>query len=544
MQTSKEDGQISLFGQDMECGKMSQEHFPAQTEKTSKSSSNRSSKLKNHTFMLLDLRPGAGNILGPCWEYDPVWLGSLGTLNTSECPSAVVESSLSQILQDTVPSKYYLSPTACMGILRRAEERGKDLPTALAAALRLQAGIQRPEDNNLHGEIDEGDGYDGDLRGDASAALGTNCGMSTERNGALDPTPFANNQQDEAKLICGKDDTLSLLPPESLHVSGLITKGNGDCFITEEKHTTLSTGGGQAGQGYPCIFAAGFSAGAGATAGSIGYDEEIAPTLKGSASGNCMPTVFCLNDQGGRVMDVTKEMTGTLRAQTHGHEPLVFDAHGQDTRYRGPVECSPTLSASLLNHPLVVDSPQEPALYENHGIDARYTGPHAVSPTLSARAGTGGNNLPLVAAPEETYCITGNAIDRQPHNGGNGIGYQPNLSYTLTATDHHAVFRRQRVDLFQSDTVAGTQSARQYKDATDLIYQQFPEKMGMVYLIRRLTPMECERLQGYPDGWTNMPNVSDSNRYKALGNSVAIPCVQYLIQRIAMCLMLGFQGYF
>src|SRR5699024_9248220 len=112
------------------------------------------------------------------------------------------------------------------------------------------------------------------------------------------------------------------------------------------------------------------------------------------------------------------------------------------------------------------------------------------------------------------------------------------------ATDHHAVFRRQRVDLFQSDTVVGTQSARQYKDATDLIYQQLPEKMGMVYLIRRLTPMECERLQGYPDGWTNMPNVSDSNRYKALGNSVAIPCVQYLIQRIAMCLMLGFQGYF
>ena len=48
----------------------------------------------------------------------------------------------------------------------------------------------------------------------------------------------------------------------------------------------------------------------------------------------------------------------------------------------------------------------------------------------------------------------------------------------------------------------------------------------------------------YPDGWTDLPNASDSNRYKALGNSVAIPCVQYLIQRIAMCLVLGFQGYF
>ena len=150
MQRNDVGGQVSLFGPDMEYGRTCPEPSPADgtpsreensRERTSKSSSSPSSKLKNHTFMLLDLRPGAGNMLGPCWEYDPVWLGSLGTLNTSECPSAVVESSLSQILQDTVPSKYYLSPTACMGILRRAEERGKDLPTALAAALRLQAGF-------------------------------------------------------------------------------------------------------------------------------------------------------------------------------------------------------------------------------------------------------------------------------------------------------------------------------------------------------------------------------------------------------------------
>ena len=156
----------------------------------------------------------------------------------------------------------------------------------------------------------------------------------------------------------------------------------------------------------------------------------------------------------------------------------------------------------------------------------------------------GGNNLPLITAPEETYCITGNAIDRQPQNGGNGIGYQEDLAYTLTATDHHAVFRRQRVDRFQNDTIVGTQSARQYKDATDLVCQQLTGKDNMIQLIRRLTPLECERLQGYPDGWTDLPNASDSNRYKALGNSVAIPCVQYLVQRIALCLMLGFQGYF
>jgi len=52
-------------------------------------------------------------------------------------------------------------------------------------------------------------------------------------------------------------------------------------------------------------------------------------------------------------------------------------------------------------------------------------------------------------------------------------------------------------------------------------------------LVRRLTPMECERLQGFPDGWTKIEKSSDSARYKALGNSVAIPCVDYIMQGIA-----------
>ncbi len=54
--------------------------------------------------------------------------------------------------------------------------------------------------------------------------------------------------------------------------------------------------------------------------------------------------------------------------------------------------------------------------------------------------------------------------------------------------------------------------------------------------VRRLTPTECERLQGFPDGWTAYAHdgkpISDSARYKALGNSVALPCVEYLIQGI------------
>lgn len=249
------------------------------------------------------------------------------------------------------------------------------------------------------------------------------------------------------------------------------------------------------------IAAAGFSAGAGSSAGGIGYGEEVAPTLKGTASGNCMPSILCLSDQGGSAMACSEDLAAALRAQEHGHQPLVF---------------------------------------ENHGIDARYTGPHKVAPTMSARYGTGGNNVPLVAQKDDTFCITGNAIDRQPMNGGNGIGYQRGIAYTLTATDHHAVFSRQRVDVFRDDAVVSTQSARQHKDATDLVMNlgepdNSPSagKDAAVLLIRRLTPLECERLQGFPDGWTDIEGASDSARYKALGNSVAIPCVDYVLQGVA-----------
>jgi len=119
--------------------------------------------------------------------------------------------------------------------------------------------------------------------------------------------------------------------------------------------------------------------------------------------------------------------------------------------------------------------------------------------------------------------------------------------------DRHAVFSRQRVDEFKDGEVASTESARQYKDATDLVMQetvgaltssdrkgpnnQYVSQDKCVvegpHLIRRLTPLECERLQGFPDGWTSIPGASDSVRYKALGNSVAIPCVEFIMSGIA-----------
>lgn len=525
--------------------------------------------------MSLDLTPGHGNLLGESyWEILSPWLGGSWTLNTGVSPREGRACSLSQILEDSPPRKYYLSRKACLGILRRARERGKPLPSQLEAALNAQAGLTV---------------------------------YVTPIPGAGQVTAFAANQRDEVRDLHDLAGALGAQPgmKQQTFVAGIVSKGNGECFLTPERHTSLSGGGGQAGQGYPCIltadclnpwdtqqtriftpkstaptlagadgcggrnpgglvldgdaagygacltpwdtqqaritapegvsptinsgeakpgglvFAAGFCAGAGPSAGSIGYQEEVAPTLKAAASGNMMPSVLCLNDQGGQIMECSEDVAGTLRAQEHGHQPLVF---------------------------------------ENHGIDARYTGPHKVAPTLSARVGTGGNNLSLVMQEEEpVFCITGNAIDRQPENGGNGLGIQEDIAYTLTATDHHAVFARQRCDKFQEDGVASTQSAHQQKDVTDLIYQetvgaltagdskgpnsQYVSQDKLVVeaplLIRRLTPRECERLQGYPDDWTNLPGAADSPRYRALGNSVAIPCVEYLMHGMALVLLAG-----
>ena len=122
-----------------------------------------------------------------------------------------------------------------------------------------------------------------------------------------------------------------------------------------------------------------------------------------------------------------------------------------------------------------------------------------------------------------------NTISQQRNDG---------QSYSLGITqssglDHHAVYSRQRVDDFRENGVVSTQSARQHKDATDLVCQKAE---AYAYLIRRLTPLECERLQGFPDGWTDIPSASDSARYKALGNSVAIPCVEFIMGRIAAAL--------
>jgi len=125
--------------------------------------------------------------------------------------------------------------------------------------------------------------------------------------------------------------------------------------------------------------------------------------------------------------------------------------------------------------------------YGNRVDDVRIQG--GVINTLQARMGTGGNNMPMVAYP-----IQGTVIGRSDTAGPQGKG-----------------FAEDGEPMFTIDTVGGHGVATQTQ-------------------VRRLTPLECERLQGFPDDWT--AGQSDSARYKQMGNAVAVPVVEWLIGNI------------
>ena len=132
------------------------------------------------------------------------------------------------------------------------------------------------------------------------------------------------------------------------------------------------------------------------------------------------------------------------------------------------------------------------------------------------------------------YQIAGNIIGRKPENGGHQIGVRDpddDGAYTLTATDRHAVafVQNQRDEVRDLHDCAGSLAAQ----TTGVQQTLFPGN-GTV---RRLTPLECERLHGFADGYTDIPykgkpHAPDSARYKALGNSMAVPVMRWIGRRI------------
>ncbi len=138
--------------------------------------------------------------------------------------------------------------------------------------------------------------------------------------------------------------------------------------------------------------------------------------------------------------------------------------------------------------------------------------------TLCAAAGTGGGNVPL------TMAIQGNLIGRDK-GGPQGIGVsEGETMYTLTKADVHGVafgWQNSASQGMSVDTISPTLD----KSKTPATMQNMA--------VRRLTPVECERLQGFPDDYTNIKeNCPDGPRYKALGNSMAVPVMRWIGERI------------
>lgn len=249
-------------------------------------------------------------------------------------------------------------------------------------------------------------------------------------------------------------------------------------------------------------YAAGFKAGQGAQARSIGWEDEKCPTLAAEAGGNSVPSV-CVK---------------------------CYDARGN-----GDGQTVSTLTGD----------------HENRITD--YTS--------------------VVVEKSPVYCLQGNGIDRADTAGCNGKGWKEDTCYTLNTIDRPAVaFAMQAFGDYKDCGVCSGLKARDCKDATDLVVEsagidcrnltEYPElyptlqakpnggqslnfsgAVRVQYIVRRITPTECERLQGFPDGWTDigewidskgkLHKSSDTARYKALGNSIALPPWKYILKRIS-----------
>lgn len=158
--------------------------------------------------------------------------------------------------------------------------------------------------------------------------------------------------------------------------------------------------------------------------------------------------------------------------------------------------------------------------YGNRVDDIRVQG--EVVNTLQARMGTGGGNMPLVAYPIDD----GREVEK--FQNGSGIGEENAPAYTLDTRQHASVAAFDGYNQTVSDV---SQTVRGNKSDGDHVGMILKES-----IVRRLTPTECERLQGFEDSWTKFDaegkEQADSHRYKQLGNAVCVNVVQFITDRL------------
>ena len=272
--------------------------------------------------------------------------------------------------------------------------------------------------------------------------------------------------------------------------------------------------------------------------------------------------VGCARDSGrtpAEILALTESSIGHFKKGTKSRENTAFATPISLTENGESRKVVNTLSAELYHHGSVVNQDLANGhliIFDPHHSDGVRIQDKTIN-TLTAKMGTGGNNVPMVASwwdgtqtastitvnsnqqrmPDKNqmqaviaYSMHGAMVGRKDTAGPGGSGFleENDPSYTLTASEQarHGVaviFNPASFADYKESDVIGTLRAGMPRGSEPLITETNA-------IVRRLTPLECERLQGFPDEWTS--GQADQHRYKQMGNAVAVPVVEFIVQRL------------
>lgn len=204
---------------------------------------------------------------------------------------------------------------------------------------------------------------------------------------------------------------------------------------------------------------------------------------------------------------------------------------------KGKLPCVICSASDMANAESGSNQVPDVVCYENHAQDSRIKPCGECSPQINAKAGTDGCNLPLV---QKCFPINSMIIGKNVKVGDRqttGIGNNGDPLPTISSAHHHAVAVAENIIGRKENTGANGTGAQ-----VELAYTQNATGVMGVSVntsVRRLLPVECERLMGFPDNWTQIPwrgksaeDCPDSPRYKACGNSMCVNVMRWVGMRI------------
>lgn len=267
-----------------------------------------------------------------------------------------------------------------------------------------------------------------------------------------------------------------------------------------------------------------------AGANGLGVKEDKSYTLNTVDRPAVAYKVPVLNDQGGGKMDVSYDVVGTLRANAKGHDPIVIDALPFDTTQLTSPQNGSNPHWGDPCHPLAASAHTPSAVVKV--FDARGNGDGQIVPTITGDHESRITDYTAIAVDLYNGAVTGDtATSITCRSIASHSGPQVMESYGIGNGQAHASVTKEK---------SGTLDTMHDAQAVAIEHMELPKKIA--WIVRRLTPTECERLQGYPDGWTDIGEwtdtkgkkhkAADSPRYKALGNSIALPQWFWIVQKM------------